>query len=147
MKKIFLFAALSLVLLTMAPFAVQAATDVFGPNSGDAYGVQKSQDSFGNSIFALQNPLGKTGSFCQLIKAILNVLILFGIPIATFFVMYAGFRLVMARGNPAALEKAKLNLFYTVVGIAIFLGAWLLGQVIASTIKDLNINTPGLNNC
>ncbi len=120
----------------------------------DTSGIQSqnntipTQSSNSNSIFALQNPLGNgTDSFCKLIKTLLDVIILFGIPIATFFVVYAGFRLVIARGNPEALKKARLNLFYTVVGIAIFLGAWLLGQIIAGTIKDLNVTTPGLNSC
>ncbi len=143
MKKLLLLPVLSLSLLVAVPFAAQAATDVFGPNSGDAYGVQKSQDSFGNSVFALKNPLGATGSLCKLIKVLLNIIILLGIPVATFFVVFAGFKLVLARGRPAELEKAKANLFYTVVGIAIFLGAWLLAQVISNTIAALGIQILG----
>ena len=135
--------------LTLAPVLVAAQTGggIFSPPSGGGT-VSPPTGGGGNSIFSIQNPLGGgIDSFCKLIKALFNVILLFGIPIATFFVMYSGFRLVMARGNPEALKRARLNLFYTMAGIAIFLGAWILAQVISATIKDLNVNVPGLNNC
>lgn len=103
------------------------------------------QTTNNNSLFRLTNPLQIT-SFCQLIQKLLEVLTIFGIPIATLFVVYAGFKLVIARGNPEELKKARLNLFYTFIGIAIFLGAVLLGQVIAATIRSVG-DVPGLNSC
>jgi hypothetical protein len=131
-------------LMAVTPVLVAAQTSSgtnFPPTSSGTNAPPTS--SGGNSIFALQNPLGSTTSICQLLKTLLNVIILLGIPIATFFVVYAGFKLVLARGRPGEIEKARLNLFYTVVGIAIFLGAWLLAQVISNTIAALGIQILG----
>ncbi|MEK7109065.1 MAG: hypothetical protein AAB919_01365 [Patescibacteria group bacterium] len=154
MKKFSIAVAILFFGLTLAPAFAGAQFGDTPANSAGNFAPANSganaapANSGNNSIFSIQNPLGGgVDSFCKLIKALFNVIILFGIPIATFFVMYSGFRLVMARGNPEALKRARLNLFYTMAGIAIFLGAWLLAQVISATIKDLNVNVPGLNNC
>lgn len=152
MKKLSLSLLLLLAGLTIAPAiaaaqypAPNSSQGTPSPNSGQ--GVPAPNAGQGQTVGSLTNPLGATTSICKLVKAILDIVILFGIPIATFFVLYAGMKLVLARGNPGALEKARMNLYYTIVGIAIFLGAWLLSQVIATTIKNLNIDTPGFNDC
>ena len=51
------------------------------------------------------------------------------------FIVYAGFKFVLAQGNSAALERAKRNFLTTIVGIALFLGAWLLAQLIANVVN------------
>lgn len=129
----------------LAPALAAAQTGGSNPSfpSGGSGNTAPSGGS-GNSLFQLENPLGNgVNSFCTLIKTLLQVIILLGIPVATFFVVYAGFRLVLARGNPTALEKARRNLYYTVIGIAVFLGAWLLAQVISNTIAALGIKILG----
>lgn len=83
----------------------------------------------------IQNPLGSTTTLCGLIKNLLNVILALGVPVSVLFLVYAGFLLIWARGNTAALEKAKRNLRYVIIGIAVFLGAWALGQVIANTVN------------
>jgi len=135
--------------LTLAP--ALAGADVAPTNPGANFapanpGANAAPANSGNnSLFQLQNPLGNgTNSFCQLIKTLLNVIILLGIPVATFFVVYAGFKLVLARGRPGELEKAKMNLYWTIIGIAIFLGAWLLAQVISNTITLLDPTFAGI---
>jgi hypothetical protein len=53
------------------------------------------------------------------------------------FIVYAGFKFVLAMGNPGKLAEARQNLMYTLIGIGIFLGAWLLALVIANTVNSL----------
>ena len=148
MKKISVTFALVLFSLSLAPALAGAQTG--GSGNGFPTGGSINSGPTGgsdNSIFQLQNPLGSgTNSFCKLMQALLKIFVIFGIPIATFFLMYAGFKLVLARGNPEALRKARTNLFYVLVGIAIFLGAVTLGQIIAATISDLGF-VPGINGC
>jgi beta-lactamase regulating signal transducer with metallopeptidase domain len=91
----------------------------------------------GASSNSVQNPLGGINSFCGLIKAILSAVIAIGIPIAVLFIVYAGFKFVLAMGNPGKLAEARQNLMYTLIGIGIFLGAWLLALVIANTVNSL----------
>ena len=101
----------------------------------------------GGTNFALVNPLS-VNTICGIIKKVLNAILALGIPVAMLFLVYAGFLFVKARGNPTELTHARENLFYVVIGIGIFLGAWLLGQIIANTINAINPGTvSGINSC
>lgn len=84
----------------------------------------------------LQNPLG-VSSFCQLIKVLLNAALVIGIPIAVLFIVYAGFKFILARGSATALTEARSNLFYTLVGVAIFIGASVIAGIIINTLAAL----------
>ncbi len=90
------------------------------PN-GTLSGSGSSGATYGGSQ-TVQNPLGGINSFCGLIKAILTAVIQIGIPIAVLFIVYAGFKFVLARGNPAALQQAREGLMYTLTGLL----PWLL---------------------
>lgn len=68
-----------------------------------------------------------------------------GIPVATLFIVWAGFLFVVARGKPEALTKAKANALYVAIGVAVFLGAWFLAQIIAATIQALG--GPSIASC
>ena len=97
-----------------------------------------------NSAFTFENPLN-FDTVCGFLKAVFNALIIIGIPIATLFIVWAGFLFVWARGNPEALTKAKKNAGWVVLGLAIFLGAWFLSQIIAATIHMLG--GPSITSC
>ena len=84
----------------------------------------------------VKNPLG-ANSFCGLVKNLLQAAIAIGIPIAVLFIVYAGFKFVLARGNAEKLKEARTNFLWTIIGIAIFLGAWLLASVVANTVNAL----------
>ncbi|MDO8548055.1 MAG: pilin [bacterium] len=93
----------------------------------------------GQSQYTVLNPLG-ADSFCGLVKNILQAAIQIGIPVAVLFIVYAGFKFVLARGKPEELKKARDNFLWTIIGIAIFLGAWLLASVIKNTVNQLGGN-------
>ena len=64
------------------------------------------------------------------------------------FLVYAGFLFVLARGSATGLQKAKSNLIHVILGIGIFIGAWLLGQIIANTINAVSPGTvSGVTSC
>ena len=81
-----------------------------------------------------------------MIKQLLSIFLAIGTPIAVLFLVYAGFMFVMARGNAHELETAKRNIVHVILGICIFLGAWLMGQVIANTINAIAPGTVNTNN-
>lgn len=86
----------------------------------------------------LENPLGsKNSTFAALIKGVLDAALVIGLPVAVLFIVLAGFRFVWARGNATKLADARRNLVYTVIGIAVFFGAWTLATIIESTIRSL----------
>lgn len=84
----------------------------------------------------VKNPLG-VKSFCGLVKALLRAAIQIGIPVAVLFIVWAGFKFVLAQGKSEDLVKARKNFMWTLIGIAIFLGAWLLANVVANTVNAL----------
>jgi len=84
----------------------------------------------------LENPI-EAESFQELVEAVLEVAIAIGTPIAILAIIYCGFLFVKARGKPEDLKTAKSALIWTIVGVAVLLGAKLLSMVIKGTIEGL----------
>ncbi len=92
----------------------------------------------------LVNPLS-VNNFCDLIKVVLQAILVIGVPIAVMFLVYVGFKFVLAQGNPEKIKEAQRNFFNTIIGIAIFLGALTIAEVIQSTLS--NLGAYGVNAC
>ncbi len=84
---------------------------------------------------AVTNPLS-FGTIPEVINAILDILLIFAVPLIVFFIIYAGFLYVMAQGNPAKIQEANKALLYALIGGAIVLGAEIIGGVVAATINS-----------
>lgn len=130
-------------LLTFVPFArlVLAQDDGDGSNDGDGDGSNTDNGS-GNNLnlnFNLENPLDGSGvnTIPDFIAKVLDILLTIGIPVVAFFIIYAGFLFVTARGSEEQLKTAKATLLWTVVGAAILLGSWVLAQALGATINEL----------
>ena len=93
---------------------------------------------------SVQNPLA-VSSFCDLLKIVLQALLILGLPIAVIFLVLAGFQYITAYGDTTKLGKAHVNLQWTVIGIAIFLGAWTIAQIIKATLVSLGVS--GFGSC
>ena len=135
MKKniFFSFAVLALICIPAGFVVAEVDFDAGGGVDSDA---GRGTDFDSSNTVKLENPLG-VDSFPALIEAILNAAFVIGLPIAVLFIAFAGFRFVWARGNPTELTKAKTNFLYTIVGIGVFFGAWLLAKVIETTITTI----------
>jgi hypothetical protein len=129
MRKLVLTQILVLMLLPTAAFA---QTTVY-PTPSTVYPPSSS----GGSV-SVQNPLS-VGSFCGLLQKILNAIVAIGIPVAVLFLVIAGFKFILARGKPEALTEARRNLLNVIIGIAIFIGAWAIVQVIVSTMAQFGV--------
>ena len=88
-----------------------------------------------NPSISLENPL-KADNLQELLSAILNVMLVFPLPIVVFFIIYAGFQYVVAQGNEEKLKKAHKILLWSIVGGLIILGANLIFAVIKGTIDS-----------
>ncbi len=84
----------------------------------------------------LDNPI-KAKTFQELVEAILEVVVAIGTPIAILAIIYSGFLFVSARGNSEKLVKAREAFMWTIIGVAVLLGAKVLSTVISGTIKNL----------
>ncbi|HUD03000.1 MAG TPA: pilin [Candidatus Paceibacterota bacterium] len=147
MKKLLLAGGIGLALLVLPvvalatadqyPYAAQTSNTI--PVTGGVSntipvtGGTQSVSGSGSVI----NPLGGINSFCGLIKALLSAAVAIGIPIAVLFIVWAGLKFVLAQGNSTKLADARKNMLWTVIGIGIFLGAWLLAMVIQNTVNGL----------
>jgi hypothetical protein len=98
------------------------------------------------SLFSgkIENPL-KVTNFCDLIRILLQAILIIGMPVAVVFLVYVGLKFITARGNPEKIKLAQQNLYWTIVGIAVFLGAWAIAKVIASTLGALGVGA--VNEC
>ncbi|MEI6190949.1 MAG: hypothetical protein WCP24_01100 [bacterium] len=84
----------------------------------------------------IQNPLGANNTSVQdLLMRVMNLVAMVGGIVVVFFIIYSGFTLVMARGNPEGLKKGKEMLFATIIGGAILLGADVIANVVVDTVK------------
>ncbi|MFA5934624.1 MAG: TrbC/VirB2 family protein [Candidatus Paceibacterota bacterium] len=89
-----------------------------------------------SSAIGLTDPLGGI-DIKDFISKILSYIVKVGGVVATFAFIYTGFLFAFAKGNSGALEKAKSALIGTVIGMAILLGAELIGSMIMDTVSSI----------
>lgn len=84
------------------------------------------------------NPLKpEISSVAGFTSEFLRAVIFIVFPIAVVFIVYSGFLFVFAQGKPEELSKAKTNFFWTLVGVALLLGATALAALIKGTIDPI----------
>ena len=102
-------------------------------------GTQPPGGGINTSLFpVIKNPL-KYESILDLLQALLGVVVQVGIPLIALAIVYSGFLFVKAQGNESELSEAKKTLYWTVIGAAIVLGAFVISQVIQTTITGLKV--------
>lgn len=84
----------------------------------------------------LNNPL-KAQNIIQFFVQILDILLTFAIPLVVLFIIYGGFKLVTAQGNPGELEKGRSAILWAVIGGVIVLSAKIIINVIQATVTAL----------
>lgn len=114
------------VFLYINPVVVLAQGPAGGP-------VPNGSPSIGT--VALENPLNNINSIDGLLVAILNIIMVLMIPVIVFFIIYAGFKYVMAQGNASQVEEATRALTYAVIGGVLILGAVAISQIIQNVVN------------
>lgn len=89
-----------------------------------------------SNTVSVQNPL-EADNITELFQAIIDILLVFAIPLIVFFIIYAGFLYVTARGNESTISKAHMALLYALIGGVLILGAKVLIEVISGTVDAL----------
>lgn len=84
----------------------------------------------------LDNPLGEGTTLVDFLNTILDVVLIFAVPIIVFFIILAGFQYVMARGNPDKISQASKSLLYALIGGVLIIGAKVLLEVISGTVNS-----------
>lgn len=90
----------------------------------------------GGGVGILVNPL-KDDTITELMGTILNAVVQIGLVVVTFFIIYAGYKYVTARGNPGALKEAHQAILWTLIGSAVVIGAYAIRQIVYDTVTNL----------
>lgn len=88
-----------------------------------------------NISIELKNPL-VVGSIQDLLVAILNIVMILMIPVIVFFIIYAGFLYVTARGNAEQVKQATRALTYAIIGAILIIGAFAIAEIIKATVDS-----------
>ena len=94
----------------------------------------------GSSIF--DNPLTGVSSITALLSKVLDIVVQVGLVFIVFFIIFAGFNFVTARGDTAKLTKARDALVNVLIGSAIVLGSYAIAKALDSTVKQLQTGIP-----
>jgi Type IV secretion system pilin len=109
-----------------------------GPAGGGGNGLTPAGGGGGGTpkidTVALENPLNGINSIEGLLVAILNIIMILMVPVIVFFIIYAGFKYVMAQGNASQVEEATRALTYAIIGGVLILGAVAISQIIQSVV-------------
>lgn len=116
-------------------FGSGASSQTGGAGSGSQTGGAGSSGGV-----AIQNPLNGINSISEFVQKLLQAVVAIGVPIAVLFIVLAGFKFITARGNPEELAKARTNFVHVVIGVAIFIGAWAIAQLIVATLRQIGAN-------
>lgn len=82
---------------------------------------------------SLDNPL-LFPNISDLLFAVLNVMIVIATPIVVFFLIYAGFLYVTARGRAEQIKQASRALTYGIIGGVVIIGSVAIAQIIKSVV-------------
>lgn len=90
------------------------------------------------SVSLIPNPLGENNkTLASFIALLLDTIFPIAGMVSVFFLIYAGFMMVMAGGNEEKLKSSKQAFLWTVIGISILLGAKVLSIVICGTLNQI----------
>lgn len=86
----------------------------------------------------IENPLGdKITDIPSFIEALIQIVLVVGIPIIALAIIYTGFLFVQAQGNPEKITSAKKSLVYTLIGAVLLLGAFVIANAIGKTVEEI----------
>jgi uncharacterized membrane protein len=83
-----------------------------------------------------KNPI-KATSLQDFLKSLLRVVTMLGAIVVVFFIIFAGFNYVTARGDEKKIQAATKTLTWTAVGAAVILGAQVIATAIQGTVNEL----------
>lgn len=100
--------------------------------------ILQASDISGNtpSNTGFTNPL-ESKTITEFLLKIIDILLVFALPITVLFIMYGGFMLVTAQGESGKLEKGRNAILWAVIGGVIALGAKVIIDVIQKTVNTL----------
>lgn len=113
---------------TPPPGGISSPPPATNPSNGGSAGA-----------VTIDNPLA-ANSITEFFLLIIEILLVFAIPLIVLFIIYAGFLIVTAQGKEEQITQGKRALIYAVIGGLLILGAQLILEVIQGTVAALQNN-------
>lgn len=138
-QKSFLASSLAFVLflvIAVLPLCIPLVYAQQGQNTTGGGGQNTTGGGGQNTSATLQNPLGNV-SLQEFLFKIIDILLVFAIPLIVFFIILAGFTYVTAGGNESKVHKATHMLTWSVIGGVIIVGARAIMIIIENTVNSL----------
>lgn len=123
----------SLVLFSV-PAAVWAHVDTTNPNHTHQPGTTGSAACPPGKIC---NPT-RFGTIDALLLAVVTEVVKYGLLLIVFFLVLAGFKFVVAQGNPEKINDAKKMLVWVIVGAFVLLGVFVIREAVCGTIDAIS---------
>lgn len=112
------------------------------PGSGSGQGMVPGT----SNPIVIPNPL-KAPSITCFLKDVLDIIFILGSILIVLVLIFAGLLFITAQGNPAKIKTAKSAFFTAIIGAALILGAWALGQLIATTVQQIGPVPSEMESC
>ena len=119
-KKIF-FTFLLLAILVMPAFVLaQTGGNTGGDTGGNTGGPTGGNTGGDTTTIHFPNPIS-CGDVPCVINRIISLLYWIAIPVAVLMILYGGFKILVAGGDPKKFSDGKKIILYAVIGLAIVL--------------------------
>jgi type IV secretory pathway VirB2 component (pilin) len=119
------------------PYATTPTVTTGSPSPTVTTGSPSPTVTTGSPADTSLNPFNGITNLCELVNALIKVVVQFGSVIAVIFVIWSGFLFIRARGNKNDLDIAKKTLYTTVIGLAILLGSSVIARIIMVTLANV----------
>ncbi len=133
-------------LILLGGLALGLGGDVFaqGGGGGTGGGGQGTGDGGGGGegtggLVKIENPL-EAGTIPDILKAVAKFLFNIALAFVTIMVLWAGFQILTAAGNPEGIDKGKRTLTWAIIGTVVIL---LAGSIATLTANILGGSTSG----
>lgn len=74
---------------------------------------------------------GDVSQIQSFIRSVIQVLVTLAGLVSVGFFVWGGFGYITSSGNPESLDRSKKTIFYSAIGLAIVLGAFVLSNIVA----------------
>jgi hypothetical protein len=107
-----------------------------GSSEPSSVGSSEPSSVGGDSLIQIENPI-KADNIQELFQILLDIVLVFAVPIVVFFIIYAGFLYVTAQGSEDQIKKAHAALLYALIGGLLILGASVLIDIVQGTVDSI----------
>ena len=102
-----------------------------------AFAQSQVQNGGATAITRLDNPI-KFNSVSALITGVIDLVLTIAIPLLVVVFVWLGFRFIMAQGKETEITKVKKDLWYTIIGAGVVIGAKAISELLQATVSSLN---------